>query len=114
MKKDLKTHEKIRFSKSLLFFTLTTVSLFTGVSSVLAAPVAVEFQYNGAKQSWTAPKAGKYQLEVWGAQGGSSGFNSTPGMKGSSITVKKHIDYYSTFGKGNLSGLQSMVNQMRY
>lgn len=28
--------------------------------------------------------------------------------------VQKHIDYYSTLGKGNLSGLQQIVNQMRY
>jgi 5-methylcytosine-specific restriction protein A len=28
--------------------------------------------------------------------------------------VQKHIDYYSTLGKGNLSGLQQIVNQMRH
>lgn len=27
--------------------------------------------------------------------------------------VQKHIDYYSTLGKGNLKGLQSIINQMR-
>jgi 5-methylcytosine-specific restriction enzyme A len=27
--------------------------------------------------------------------------------------VQKHIDYYSTLGKGNLTGLQQIVNQMR-
>ncbi|MFB5089511.1 hypothetical protein PGC35_20385 [Psychrobacillus sp. PGGUH221] len=27
--------------------------------------------------------------------------------------VQKHIDYYSTLGKGNLSGLQKIVNHMR-
>ena len=27
--------------------------------------------------------------------------------------VQKHIDYYSTLGKGRLSGLQTIVNQMR-
>ncbi len=27
--------------------------------------------------------------------------------------VQKHIDYYSTLGKGNLSGLQKIVNQMK-
>ncbi|NOU99519.1 hypothetical protein [Paenibacillus planticolens] len=26
--------------------------------------------------------------------------------------VQKHIDYYSTLGKGNLTGLQQIVNQM--
>ena len=28
--------------------------------------------------------------------------------------VQKHINYYSTLGKGNLSGLQEIVNQMKY
>jgi 5-methylcytosine-specific restriction enzyme A len=28
--------------------------------------------------------------------------------------VQKHINYYSTLGKGNLTGLQTIVNQMRY
>ncbi|MHC0037904.1 hypothetical protein [Pseudoneobacillus sp. C159] len=27
--------------------------------------------------------------------------------------VQGHIDYYSTLGKGNLSGLQTIVNQMK-
>jgi hypothetical protein len=27
--------------------------------------------------------------------------------------VQKHIDYYSTLGKGNLTGLQSIINEMR-
>lgn len=27
--------------------------------------------------------------------------------------VQKHIDYYSTLGKGNLSGLQKIKNEMR-
>lgn len=27
--------------------------------------------------------------------------------------IQKHIDYYSTLGKGNLSGLQKIVNEMR-
>ena len=28
--------------------------------------------------------------------------------------VQKHIEYYSTLGKGNLSGLQNIVNKMKY
>lgn len=28
--------------------------------------------------------------------------------------VQKHIDYYSTLEKGNLTGLQTIVNNMRY
>lgn len=28
--------------------------------------------------------------------------------------VQKHIKYYSTLGKGNLAGLQKIVNEMKY
>ncbi|PLR91933.1 hypothetical protein [Bacillus sp. T33-2] len=28
--------------------------------------------------------------------------------------VQKHIDYYSTLRKGNLTGLQKIVNEMKY
>jgi len=28
--------------------------------------------------------------------------------------VQKHIEYYSTLGKGKLTGLQTIVNQMRH
>ncbi|AZN40397.1 hypothetical protein [Paenibacillus albus] len=27
--------------------------------------------------------------------------------------AQKHVDYYATLGKGNLSGLQSIINEMR-
>lgn len=27
--------------------------------------------------------------------------------------VQKHIEYYATLGKGNLTGLQAIINQMR-
>lgn len=29
------------------------------------------------------------------------------------IAVQKHIDYYSTLGKGDLSGLQDIINEMK-
>lgn len=32
--------------------------------------------------------------------------------KNALIAVQKHIDYYSTLGKGNLSGLQSIIDEM--
>lgn len=32
------------------------------------------FTFKGAVQTWTAPAAGTYTLEVWGAQGGSTGY----------------------------------------
>ena len=34
---------------------------------------AKNFEYTGSEQTFTAPLSGRYKLEVWGAQGGSSG-----------------------------------------
>ncbi|MEH7495751.1 hypothetical protein [Neobacillus niacini] len=34
--------------------------------------------------------------------------------KNALTAVQKHINYYSTLGKGNLSGLQKIVNKTRY
>lgn len=70
-----------RLRKYFIIFALTTISFVTGISNAFAATI-VEFDYTGHVQSWIAPKAGKYQLEVWGAQGGQSGWNGTEGMKG--------------------------------
>ncbi|MBP5675103.1 hypothetical protein J6W91_02105 [Candidatus Saccharibacteria bacterium] len=37
------------------------------------------FSYTGAAQTWTVPYTGKYKVELWGAQGGSSGTFGTAG-----------------------------------
>lgn len=36
-----------------------------------------EFEYKGAVEEWTAPVAGNYRLEVYGAQGGSINYSTT-------------------------------------
>ena len=46
----------------------------------------LNYAYTGAVQSVTLPK-GVYKLEVWGAQGGSYGTNSTGGNGGYSIGI---------------------------
>ena len=99
IKKDVQTSRKHflvhskRLRKSLLFFALTTVSLITGVSSALAAPLEVGFEYTGGVQTWIVPETGTYQLDLWGAQGGNSSWLPKEGMKGSkstgSIDLKK-------------------------
>lgn len=35
-------------------------------------------------------------------------------LKKALIAVQKHIENYSTLGKGNLSGLQNTINEMRH
>ena len=56
-----------------------TVTLRDGTQKVIkekkaAAPVnATLFTYNGAVQTYTVPKTGKYKLQVWGAAGGNNG-----------------------------------------
>ena len=37
------------------------------------------YDYTGGEQTFTAPIGGKYKIEIWGAQGGSSSNNSTYG-----------------------------------
>ncbi|MFB9278853.1 glycine rich domain-containing protein [Cohnella cellulosilytica] len=39
-------------------------------------PVAKTFNYTGSVQTFTAPSTGTYTLEVWGAQGGNSTYDS--------------------------------------
>ena len=46
------------------------------------------FDYTGAKQSFTAPVAGLYQLEVWGAEGGYRSSSYRYGGKGGYSTGK--------------------------
>ena len=40
---------------------------------VVISKIDFEYDYTGSVQTFTAPVSGTYQLEVWGAQGGSSG-----------------------------------------
>ena len=40
---------------------------------VVISKIDFEYDYTGSVQTFTAPLSGRYKLEVWGAQGGSSG-----------------------------------------
>lgn len=59
------------------------IPYFSGtiINGKLKAGDVIDFDYKGAVQSISLP-AGKYKLEVWGAQGGSSGYHNTIGGKG--------------------------------
>jgi hypothetical protein len=51
-------------------------TLLLAGASALAFATAAEattFDYTGTFQLWTAPAAGTYQVDVWGAQGGNAG-----------------------------------------
>lgn len=53
---------------------------------ILPPPPPMDFAYTGSSQSYNAPIAGRYKLEVWGAQGGfytsSLGYNASGGRGG--------------------------------
>lgn len=61
------------------------------------------FSYNGTVQSFTAPKAGSYILEVWGAQGGKSGGKGGYAKGTISLTASKVI-YVAVGAQGNTNG----------
>lgn len=52
-------------------------------------PAATEFSYTGSIQTFTAPKDGIYQIEAWGAQGGSA-------TDGENLTADGGYGSYST------------------
>ena len=66
------------------------------------------FDYTGREQEFTAPIDGKYKIEVWGAEGGSSTYNSNSNSGGpggySSGVIELHqndVLYLNVGGKGN-------------
>ena len=64
------------------------------------------FDYKGSEQEFTTPVTGKYELEIWGAQGGST--SSAKGGKGAytegKIFLNKNdILYVNVGGKGSAS-----------
>ena len=64
------------------------------------------FDYTGSEQEFTAPVTGKYRIELWGAQGGST--SSAKGGKGAYtdgkiILNKNDILYINVGGKGSTS-----------
>ena len=67
---------------------------------VVISKIDFEYDYTGSVQTFTAPVSGTYQLEVWGAQGGSSG-----GVGGYSIgtvyLTENQVLYINVGGAGN-------------
>lgn len=43
---------------------------YKGDAPIPPTPIEYEFDYTGAIQTFTAPQAGHYKIELWGAQGG--------------------------------------------
>ncbi len=73
---------------------------------------AVEYGYTGYVQSFTAPVTGKYKLEAWGAQGGSSIDTDVPHSPVPSDSVLENGQYHSVEGgKGGYSYGVISLNQ---
>ncbi len=70
---------------SFLIVVILALSMtFTGVNEVLQTDAAItidpwEFNYTGTEQTFTTPYKGKYKIELYGAQGASSGTNAIGG-----------------------------------
>ena len=86
-----------------------------GITIVLTADTTITAQwmasvynygYTGGVQSFTAPDAGTYRLEVWGAEGGSAGASSGNGgySKGEVELAKGQIIYICVGGNGSSGG----------
>ena len=91
--------------------------------NVTIVQAVYNFAYTGAAQTFTAPVAGIYQIELWGAQGGNTKYNSNGtgadviGGLGAYSTgkiyfSKEKIIYFYVGGKGQnggtLSGIQTI------
>ena len=99
--------------------TVTLSSGNTAVSTTInEGMTSVSYDYTGSYQTFTAPAAGKYLLEVWGAQGGGKSFsgntNSGDGGKGGyskgTITLSKGQKLYiyvGGHGESSSTGLAS-------
>lgn len=73
------------------------------------------FTYQGSCQSYTVPRSGLYQLEVWGAQGGAvttSPYNSQGGYaKGTVDLTAGEVIYICVGGKGEQLTTSNYINQ---
>lgn len=56
-------------------------------SGVHGSGQSKNFDYTGGVQTFTAPVAGEYQLEVWGAEGGTSGAGGKGGYSKGNVTL---------------------------
>ena len=86
----------------------------------VASNCTISFPYSGDYYLWNAPTAGTYTLEVWGAQGGNAGFNSsiyTYGGKGGyakgRITLTNNQAVYIYVGGQGVGGVSSSLNDIQ-
>ncbi|HCC07838.1 MAG TPA: hypothetical protein DEP72_06750 [Clostridiales bacterium] len=87
-------------------FLAIVISICFVISSGLYIPTTVDaatiwnYGYIGSQQTFTASIAGKYLLEVWGAQGG-NGSGGTGGYSKGEITLAKNDILYVYVGGSN-------------
>lgn len=65
-----------------------------------------EFIYTGNVQTFTAPVTGTYTFEVWGAQGGTSGYGGKGGYQGTTWKSIRRINYDGKSRRIILAALQ--------
>jgi hypothetical protein len=105
-------HSK-QFKRVLLYFTLVAILSLGGITgvhnvfAVVAPSDFVQFEYTGSVQNWTVPYSGKYQLEVWGAQGGGGSYSLQGGKGGYSkgeLTLTAGQSIYIYVGGAGTAG----------
>lgn len=72
--------------------TKKTTTISTTVTETIRSPDVTgskTFNYTGSVQTFTAPEDGTYTLEVWGAEGGTSGYGGKGGYAKGTIELKK-------------------------
>lgn len=75
----------LRCNKRILTFLCLLFFLCAGELEVKAAETDWTYQYTGAAQQFTAPYTGKYQFDLYGAQG--TAYGAYTGGKGGRVTV---------------------------
>ena len=70
---------------------------------VVISKIDFEYDYTGSVQTFTAPLSGRYKLEVWGAQGGSSG--GVGGYSVGTYTLTANQKIYRNIGGAGGNGV---------
>lgn len=60
----------MKFDNSTMKGAVNSGNGYAKISFIKSATVPSEYHYTGSEETFTAPTAGTYKLEVWGAQGG--------------------------------------------
>ena len=74
------------------------ITVLLTYSNFASAEEVYEFNYTGNVQTWIVPKTGLYQLEVWGAEGGTSGYGGKGGYAKGFIKLTKGERLYIYVG----------------